>query len=609
MGEAARREHIARAAVDSIGHQICDIVDVIEQEAAPLRLFRADGGATASDLVVQTQADLLGREVQVGEVAEVSALGAARLAWAALGRDVSWPVAARRPDLRSRSGRGGAAAPSPALGRRGRAGRGTALASPGPAVAPQWREVEIAFTGPEVADPYLTVDAWVIFRHAGGQEVRRPVFWDGGTCYRVRFASPRPDGEWRWEVHTARPDHRLSPPEGRLTAVPPPGDHPHRALNRGLVSVHPGHRTFRYADGSPAFFVFDTAWAMPWRATVDDVEEYAADRQAKGFNAVLMMSVQPDMNARGPAGRNVDEGFEVGFARPARGAAHPDQRRLLPVSRRHRRGPGRPRDHAGLAAGVPRLRLEGARRGGPGRSARRVRAATAGISSPASAPGRRSTCRARTAPAPSRRSRRAAGRSTPGMRTVSPPASTTARTTATTSTRTPTGWTSSPARPGTWATTYRTGSPPCGRSDRPKAIMNGEPSYEHSGRRGVAEGWWQGHEAWCNVCAGALMGVAYGAAGLWQWRLHPDEPGHGEYFLGPGRRLAGGAGVRGQPLRRPGRQDPRRPADRRRDAVLGRLDQHPRPARPGRSLCGLCRARRSVGVPGRRRPGALAATG
>jgi glycerol kinase len=92
MGEAARREHVARAAVDSIGHQICDIVDVIQQEAAPLRLFRADGGATASDLVVQTQADLLGREVQVGEVAEVSALGAARLAWAALGRDVSWPV-------------------------------------------------------------------------------------------------------------------------------------------------------------------------------------------------------------------------------------------------------------------------------------------------------------------------------------------------------------------------------------------------------------------------------------------------------------------------------------------------------------------------------------
>jgi hypothetical protein len=28
--------------------------------------------------------------------------------------------------------------------------------------------------------------------------------------------------------------------------------------------------------------------------------------------------------------------------------------------------------------------------------------------------------------------------------------------------------------------------------------------------------------------------VAYGAASLWQWRRHPSEPGHGEFFVGPG---------------------------------------------------------------------------
>jgi glycerol kinase len=89
LSEASRREHIARAAVDSIGHQIADIVDVIERQAGALRLFRADGGATASAFVVQTQADLLGREVQVGAVTEVSALGAARLAWAGLGHDTA----------------------------------------------------------------------------------------------------------------------------------------------------------------------------------------------------------------------------------------------------------------------------------------------------------------------------------------------------------------------------------------------------------------------------------------------------------------------------------------------------------------------------------------
>ena len=93
MSEGTKRGHIARAAVDSIGQQICDIVDVIQERSEPLRLFRADGGATNSALVVQTQADLMGREVEVGQVAEVSALGAAKLAWRALGREAAWPTA------------------------------------------------------------------------------------------------------------------------------------------------------------------------------------------------------------------------------------------------------------------------------------------------------------------------------------------------------------------------------------------------------------------------------------------------------------------------------------------------------------------------------------
>jgi glycerol kinase len=91
MSEATGRGHLARAAVDSIGHQICDIVDLIEERSVPLRVFRTDGGATSSKLVMQTQTDLLGRDVEVSEIAEVSALGAAKLAWQALGRGSAWP--------------------------------------------------------------------------------------------------------------------------------------------------------------------------------------------------------------------------------------------------------------------------------------------------------------------------------------------------------------------------------------------------------------------------------------------------------------------------------------------------------------------------------------
>jgi glycerol kinase len=92
MTERTQPAHIARAAVEAVGHQICDIVNVIEERTTKLQLLHADGGATASSLVIQTQADLLGRDVQISGVAEISALGAARLAWASMGQAPMWPA-------------------------------------------------------------------------------------------------------------------------------------------------------------------------------------------------------------------------------------------------------------------------------------------------------------------------------------------------------------------------------------------------------------------------------------------------------------------------------------------------------------------------------------
>jgi hypothetical protein len=72
------------------------------------------------------------------------------------------------------------------------------------------------------------------------------------------------------------------------------------------------------------------------------------------------------------------------------------------------------------------------------------------------------------------------------------------------------------------------------RNTPAKGVANGEPTYERNGKRGLAAGWWQGHEAWCNLCVGGTMGVVYGAGSLWQWRLHANEPGHAPYFLAEG---------------------------------------------------------------------------
>jgi glycerol kinase len=94
MTQATTPAHVARAAVDAVAQQICDVVDVIVADGTSLAVLRADGGATASALLMQTQADLLGLTVEVADVPEVSAVGAAKLAWQVLDGGARWRRAA-----------------------------------------------------------------------------------------------------------------------------------------------------------------------------------------------------------------------------------------------------------------------------------------------------------------------------------------------------------------------------------------------------------------------------------------------------------------------------------------------------------------------------------
>lgn len=77
--------------------------------------------------------------------------------------------------------------------------------------------------------------------------------------------------------------------------------------------MSPGHRNVMHHSGKPFLVVGDTPWAMPFRATLVQVKTYAQDRQEKGFNTALMMTVQPDTKAEGPNERNTEQGFKRGF--------------------------------------------------------------------------------------------------------------------------------------------------------------------------------------------------------------------------------------------------------------------------------------------------------
>jgi glycerol kinase len=83
------KAHLARATLEAICFQTRAVLDAMVQDAgAPLQELKVDGGATANDLLMQLQADILGVPVVRPVVIETTALGAAYAAGLAVG---VWP--------------------------------------------------------------------------------------------------------------------------------------------------------------------------------------------------------------------------------------------------------------------------------------------------------------------------------------------------------------------------------------------------------------------------------------------------------------------------------------------------------------------------------------
>jgi len=80
------RAHIARAALDGIAFQVADVLDAMKDDSGiAMSALRVDGGASANDMLMQFQADILQAPVVRPKVIETTALGAAYLAGLATG--------------------------------------------------------------------------------------------------------------------------------------------------------------------------------------------------------------------------------------------------------------------------------------------------------------------------------------------------------------------------------------------------------------------------------------------------------------------------------------------------------------------------------------------
>ncbi|RZL46900.1 MAG: glycerol kinase [Pedobacter sp.] len=86
LTRGTNKSHIARAALESIAYQTMDVLKAMEADAGVgIAELRVDGGATANNLLMQFQADLLNCKVIRPDVTEVTAIGAAYLAGLATG--------------------------------------------------------------------------------------------------------------------------------------------------------------------------------------------------------------------------------------------------------------------------------------------------------------------------------------------------------------------------------------------------------------------------------------------------------------------------------------------------------------------------------------------
>lgn len=86
LTRGAKREHIIRAALESITYQTRDVLEAMQKDSGiTLTNLKVDGGAVANNFLMQFQSDILGVPVSRPKVIETTALGAAYLAGLAVG--------------------------------------------------------------------------------------------------------------------------------------------------------------------------------------------------------------------------------------------------------------------------------------------------------------------------------------------------------------------------------------------------------------------------------------------------------------------------------------------------------------------------------------------
>lgn len=85
LGRGSKKEHLIRAALESVAYQTFDLLDAIIKDGMEINILRIDGGMAANDFFCQFLADICNLKVERPKDLEMTAKGAANIALLGLG--------------------------------------------------------------------------------------------------------------------------------------------------------------------------------------------------------------------------------------------------------------------------------------------------------------------------------------------------------------------------------------------------------------------------------------------------------------------------------------------------------------------------------------------
>jgi hypothetical protein len=160
-----------------------------------------------------------------------------------------------------------------------------------PSQVAQWTRFEAQLTSAsDYANPLQVIQLEVDFASPSGKKHTVLAFWDGGRTWKVRF-SPDEVGKWTFRTRsTPASDRGLNGREGEFTCEPYTGENP--LYRHGALRVSDDRRYLVHADGTPFFWLADTAWNGVLKSDPSSWESYLKERAAKGFNVIQWVTAQ-----------------------------------------------------------------------------------------------------------------------------------------------------------------------------------------------------------------------------------------------------------------------------------------------------------------------------